>query len=105
MNDTSLFKRRLHHFKASRRSYLSLKILAFLFVISIFGNLICNHKPLLLQYQGNVYFPIFFTYPETEFDGFFETEADYKDPYIRNKISAAPNWVFVGSHSLWTNRN
>jgi microcin C transport system permease protein len=40
-----------------------------------------------VRYDGGFYMPIFATYPETSFGGEFETEADYRDPYVQEKIS------------------
>ena len=33
------------------------------------------------------YYPILNHYPETIFGGDFETEADYRDPYVKNLIT------------------
>ena len=52
----------------------------------MFANFIANEKPLLVQYNSNFYYPIFSFYSETTFGGDFETEADYKDPYVKNLI-------------------
>ena len=65
----------------------------FLFVLSLFAELLSNDRPIMVHYQGESYYPLFVTYPETTFGGDFETEADYLDPYIREKITAAPNWT------------
>jgi len=80
-------------YKANRRGYYSLWIFTFLFVLSLFAEVLSNDKPLLLQYQGELYSPLLISYPETTFGGDFETEADYNDPYIRDKLSAGDNWV------------
>ena len=37
---------------------------------------------MIIKYNNNLYFPIFVEYPETNFGGDFETEADYRDPYV-----------------------
>jgi microcin C transport system permease protein len=57
------------------------------FTISLISELIANDKPLVLKYQGELYFPIVKTYNETDFGGDFPTSADYKDPYIINNIN------------------
>ena len=36
-------------------------------VISFFAEFIANDKPLVLEYEGEIYFPVLFSYPETEF--------------------------------------
>jgi len=37
--------------------------------------------------------PIFFDYPETQFGGFFDTEADYKDKFMTDLLSHNGNWA------------
>ncbi len=74
------------NFKRNRRGFYSLWIFLFLFITSLFAEVIANDKPFLIQYEGGFYFPSMFTYPETTFGGEFETAADYRDPYLQKKI-------------------
>ena len=83
---SKLNQRRLNNFKKNKRGYYSFWIFSFLFIISLFANFIANEKPLLVKYNSNFYYPIFSFYSETTFGGDFETEADYKDPYVKNLI-------------------
>ena len=83
---SKLNQRRLNNFKSNKRGYYSFWIFSFLFIISLFANFIANEKPLLVKYNSNFYYPIFSFYSETTFGGDFETEADYKDPYVKNLI-------------------
>jgi microcin C transport system permease protein len=78
--------RRLANFRANRRGYVSLYVFTFLFVASLFANLIANDKPLLIAYDGSYYFPILQSYPETTFGGDFPTEADYTDPFVMDLV-------------------
>jgi microcin C transport system permease protein len=80
-------RRRLANFRANRRGYVSLHLFLVLFVLSLFAELIANDRPLLISYDGRYYFPLFATYPETTFGGFFPTEADYRDPAVREMIA------------------
>jgi microcin C transport system permease protein len=81
-----LTARRLANFRANRRGYISLYVFTFLFVTSLFANVIANDKPLLIAYDGNYYFPILQSYPETTFGGVFPTEAEYTDPFVMDLI-------------------
>ncbi len=81
-----LMQRRLDNFRANRRGYWSLRIFAVLFVLTLFAEFIANDKPLLIYFDGGFYFPIFQTYPETDFGGTLPTAADYTDPYVQNLI-------------------
>ena len=83
-----LTKRRWANFKANNRGYLSLWIIGVLIVFTAFAEFIANSKPLLLTYQDEVYFPVLFAYPEMEFGGIFETEADYTSPEVLELIRA-----------------
>ncbi len=83
---TPLMQRRLANFRANRRGFWSLWIFLVLFVASLFAEFVANDRPLLISYESQFYFPVFATYPETAFGGEFPTEADYRDPYIRQHI-------------------
>ena len=85
--------RRWNRFKSNRRGYYSLIIFSVLFFISLGAEIISNDKPFLVYYEENFYWPIFKAYPETTFDGDFETETDYRDPYILEKIESGDNFA------------
>jgi len=89
----SLLQRRWRRFKKNKRGYYSLIIFSIIFVLSLFAEFISNDKPLVVYYNGQYYAPIFKAYPETTFGGEFKTEADYRDPYVRKKITSNGNWA------------
>ncbi|MGB5520105.1 MAG: ABC transporter permease [Gammaproteobacteria bacterium] len=80
-------------FRSNRRGYVSLWLFTILFVLSLFAEVLFNDKPLVVSYQGELFFPFLMAYPETAFGGDFETEADYSDQYVRDLITAGDNWV------------
>ena len=82
-----LNRERWGRFRANKRGYYSLYIFSFIFVISLFSELIANDKPLLVYYDGGFYYPLIREYAETRFGGEFETAADYKDPYVVDLIN------------------
>ncbi len=67
---------------------MSLWLFLCLFGLSMASEFIANNKPILVRYDGGFYMPVFATYPETTFGGEFETEADYKDPFVAQLIDA-----------------
>ena len=71
---------------------MSLWLLLGLFVTSLCAEGLANSRPLLLRYRGQLYLPVLFSYPETTFGGEFETEAEYRDPYVQEKI-AEKGWM------------
>jgi microcin C transport system permease protein len=92
---SALNQRRWRNFKANRRAYWSLWIFLFLYGISLFAELIANDRPVLVQYQGDTYIPVFRFYPEVAFGGDLRTEADYTSPEVQCLI------VSGGSLDCW----
>lgn len=92
MTLSPLTRRRLAQFRANKRGYYSFWIFLSLLTIALLANFIANDKPLIVKYQNGLYFPVFKNYPETTFGGDFETEADYRDPFMREKI-ATNGWA------------
>ena len=82
-----LNQRRLQNFRSNKRGWYSFLIFTFLFLVSLFGDFIANDKPLLIKFNNHFYFPIISIYPEIIFGGDFETEADYRDPFVQNLIN------------------
>jgi len=77
--------KRIKKFKRMKRAYFSFWILVGLYIISLFSNLIANDKPLLVRYEGKMFFPIFRFYD----GGNFGLEATEKPNYKElNETSA-----------------
>jgi microcin C transport system permease protein len=81
-----LWQRRLANFRANRRGWWAFWIFAALFVLTLGAEFLANDRPLIVWYDGGLYFPMFSAYPETTFGGQFETATDYTDPYVRALI-------------------
>ena len=92
INLNPINQRRWYNFQSNRRGYWSLWIFLFLFLLSLVAELFANDKPLLIYYDGSLYCPIVKSYAETRFGGEFETEADYRDPYVKELI-AEKGWA------------
>jgi microcin C transport system permease protein len=87
MNLSPITQRRIAQFKANKRGYVSLWVFIALFMIALLSNFIANDRPLLVSYDGALYFPVLKNYPETTFGGDFETEAEYRDEYVADQIN------------------
>jgi microcin C transport system permease protein len=85
-------KRRLYYFKSNKRGYYSFIVFVVLFLLTCGAELIANDQPLLIRYEDNFYFPVVKEYSETIFGGDFETKADYRDPFIKDKINEK-GWI------------
>lgn len=86
-------RRRLQLFCRNRRGFWSLWLFLLLFGLSLGAELIANDQPLLISYQGEWRSPLLTTYSELDFNGEFDTPADYKDPYIQALITDAGGWM------------
>ncbi|AJZ61056.1 binding--dependent transport system inner membrane component family protein [Paraburkholderia fungorum] len=87
------WRRIWRRFRQQRLGYWSLIIFVVAFAASLAGPLWSNDKPLVVRYEGQLYFPMFKTYAETTFGGDFPTPADYLDPYIRHRFDAPGNFA------------
>lgn len=87
MSFSPITQRRLSQFKANKRGFWSFWIFLTILILCLGAEFIANDKPLLLKFDGGFYAPIFQNYPETTFGGDFETEADYRDPYVSDLIN------------------
>tara|TARA_A100001388_G_C28744030_1_gene488448 strand:- start:408 stop:1430 length:1023 start_codon:yes stop_codon:yes gene_type:complete len=87
MNFSPLTLRRIENFKNNKRGLYSTYIFLSMFLVSIFADFIANDKPLFVFYDKKILFPVIESIPETFFGGEFETEADYKDPFVIELIN------------------
>lgn len=86
-------RRAWQRFKRNRLGYWSLVLFCALVVLSLFAELISNDRPLVVRYEGKTYFPMVQDLPETTFGGDFESDTDYLDPFIRERITQGDNWA------------
>lgn len=88
MTLSPLTRRRLSQFRANKRGFYSFWIFMIVLLTALGAEGIANDKPLLIWYKGGLYAPVAVMYPETTFGGEFETETDYRDPYVKELIDA-----------------
>jgi microcin C transport system permease protein len=86
-------KRRWANFRSHKRGWWSFWIFLVLFVASLFAEVIANDKPFFVSYEGRWYFPSIVSYSETTFGGDFETEADYRDPFLKDLIEKSGGFM------------
>ena len=92
MSMSPITRRRLENFRRNRRGFWSLCLFLALFFVTLGAELISNDMPILVKYDGSYYAPVFVSYPETAFGGEFETEADYRDPFVAELINEK-GWI------------
>ena len=86
-------RRRLANFRANRRGFWSFRVFLILFAFTLPAELIANDRPLAVWFDGALHVPVLTVYPETAFGGDFETEADYRDPFVMDLIHAGGGWI------------
>lgn len=86
-------RRAWNRFRRNRRGFYSLWILSILFGLSLAAEMLSNDEPIVVHYEGDLYFPLFIEYPETAFGGVFETSPDYSSPFMRERLARAGNWA------------
>ena len=91
MRLSPLNARRWRNFKTNRRALWSLMIFGVLFIAALLAEFIANDKPIVVNYRGHYYFPIYKFYPETAFGGDFRTQAIYRDPAVQCLIVTGGN--------------
>ena len=89
----SLNQRRWENFRKNKRACYSSWIFAGLLVLSMCSEFVANDKPLVVSFEGDLYFPVLFTHSEEVFGGQFPTEAEYKDPYLINLVEESGGWM------------
>jgi microcin C transport system permease protein len=80
-------------FRRNRLGFYSLVVFCALVLLSLFAEVVSNDRPLVVSYQGSLYWPMVRDYPETTFGGDFSTPTDFLDPFIRQKLSEPGNWA------------
>ena len=93
INKTNKYSLFWDRFKSNRRNLYSLYIFSFIFILSLFAEVISNDKPIMMSIDDKIYIPILISYPETEFGGIFDTEANYKDSFMSRVYNENDNWV------------
>jgi len=80
-------RRRIAIFRAHRRGWWSAVVFAVLFTVCLFAEVVANDRPLVVSFDGRLFFPVFQDLSGDQFGpDFLPTEADYTDPELRAAI-------------------
>ena len=94
-------RRAWERFKRNRMGFFSLIIFCALVLISLSAELVSNDRPLVVVYQGQVYWPMVKDYPETTFGGDFATPTDYLDPFFAGQMAKPGNSGGSGNWAIY----
>src|SRR5690606_21010191 len=97
---SDLTRDRLRRFRAMRRAWVSLWILATAFVLSLGRELISNDRPLLVVHEGSAYFPVAAFHPGSRFGLPYDTPTDYH-ALARDSAFRAAGGVIVFPPVKW----
>jgi microcin C transport system permease protein len=89
-------KKRWDKFKALRRGYVSFIAIIILIVLSLFAELIASNRPLIIQYNDNIYFPSYGDIiPGTAFGYEYEWETDYRHLKKQFEQKQQDGWLLM----------
>ena len=90
-------------FRHNKLGFWSLVVFVVLVLFSLAAELVSNDRPIAVQYEGQMYWPLWNDYPEKTFGGDFETATDYLDPFIQQQLSAGANWAIFPLNTFGAN--
>jgi microcin C transport system permease protein len=93
MKTQGLFLEKFKSLKKHPRAFVSFVILATLLIFSLLAGLFVNSRPYYVKYNGEYYFPLLKTYPETTFGGIFEAETNYQDAFFKEQMAQSGNFA------------
>ena len=89
-----IMRRRLANFRSNTRGFISFCIFLLLLAVVLPAEFVANDKPIALKLKGTWYFPVVKAYSEVDLGGDFETEADYRDPFVaEDLVEAEGGWM------------
>lgn len=87
-------RERLRTFRSMKRAWISFCLLAGLYALSLFSNLLANDRPLVVRHEGDWLFPMIQFVPEDRFlSNGRNTRPDYKELDQREPFQADDNWM------------
>ncbi|MBI4403858.1 MAG: ABC transporter permease subunit [Deltaproteobacteria bacterium] len=88
-----LLQKQLTRFRKNRRGFYSFLVISILFFLSLFSELICNNRPVVMKFEGNIYFPIIKFYSGSRFGEHVQTEVNYKEFRKTDRFTSGSNWM------------
>ena len=88
--------KKIRRFKSIKRGYYSFIILLVMIFVSLFAELLVNNRALIVQYEGQFYFPTYGNlFPGTTFGLDYSYEANYRELAGLFRAEGKGNWVLL----------
>ena len=88
--------KKLHRFREIKRGYYSFLILAGLLLVLAFGELLVNSRALIVNYDGELFFPTYTGFhPGTDFGLDYSYEVNYRDLQEKFNAQGGEDWVLM----------
>lgn len=71
----------------------SFRLMCAFALLALFTPLIANEMPLMVHYEGRLYFPMVAECPETCFGGKLPLRTDFHDPQVQKDIAEKDGWI------------
>jgi len=89
-------RKKLARFKKIKLGYVSFLLLGTMIALLAVAELFVNSRALVVQYEGNLYFPTYADYyPGTAFGGDYSYETNYRALQARFQTEDQGNWVIM----------
>jgi microcin C transport system permease protein len=86
--------RRLQRFRRIRRGYVSFLALCTMAALALFAEVLVNHRPLVVSYEGSLFFPTYGAiHTGREFGFDYDYEVNYRDLKARLAQEPGRGWV------------
>lgn len=90
----SILRRRLRRFRSLKRGYYSFLLIVTAYLLSFALPVLINNKPLIVEYQGKYFFPLWRFHPGTTFGLNEAGEPSYRD--LRQRLrESGDGWVLM----------
>lgn len=89
-------KKKLRRFREIKRGYYSFLILAFLMFLFLIGELLINNRALVVNYEGELYFPVYgANHPGRDFGLPYSYQTNYRELKDHFEAQGGDNWVIL----------
>ncbi len=86
-------RRQWERFRKNRRAYWSLAVLGVAFTLSLGAEFLCNNRPIVIYFDGQLYFPLLKRYEPKVFGEIVAAEVDFRELIRKPWFARQGNWA------------